>query len=115
MRQVVRVTVDQGIADDDRAAVDGAEQFSEVIVLSAAALAAATGRDAGFVDAADRDGVQAVTSSRWLDRHSGTAECGSGIGPSTSTCATVLRSAAASRSRLSVDAGSYAVKPVSTL
>jgi hypothetical protein len=64
----------------------------------------------GSFTATDVSGEQAVASSRWVDRQVGTTDCGSGIGPSTSTCAPVPRSCRIKRVRLSIHAGFYEVK-----
>jgi len=107
-RQVVPVRVDKGIADDDGAAVCGAKQLGEVGVLSAAGFGGDVSEAMpGWLTAVDRGGEQALTSSRWPDRHSGTDVCGSGIGPSTSTLAPVSRSCCTRWVKLSIHAGSY--------
>ena len=68
-----------------------------------------------WLTAVDRGGEQAVASSRWPDRQIRHDDCGSGIGPSTSTCAPVPRSCCTRRVRLSIHAGSYDVRPDSQL
>src|SRR6201998_802023 len=61
--------------------------------------------------AVDLGGEQAVASSRCPDRQIGTIDCGSGIGPSTSTFAPMPRSCCTRRGELSIHAGAYGVKP----
>ena len=72
-RQVICVEVDQGVADDDRAAVSGAEQVGEVGVLSAAGLGGGgLGRDAGFVHRRRpwrRAGRRVIKVAGQADRH----------------------------------------------
>src|ERR1700761_4043229 len=63
-----------------------------------------------LLTAADRDGVQTVTSSRCADTQIGTSTGGSGTGPSTSTLAPVPRSCCTNRVRLLSHAESYEVK-----
>ena len=110
-RQVILVKVDQGVADDDRAAVGGAEQAVRSAYCPPPALVAAVSAAMpGSLTAVDLGGEQAVASSRWPDRQIGTTECGSGIGPSTSTLAPVSRSCCTRRVKLSIHARSYDVK-----
>ena len=111
-RHVFVVDVDHRVANDDRAAVCGAEQFGEVGVLSAAGFGGGgLGCDAGFVDRSRPGGEQAVALSRWPDRQIGTYVCGSGVGPSTSTLAPVPRNCCTRAVKPSIHARSYDVKP----
>jgi hypothetical protein len=111
-RQVILVKIDQGVAYDDRAAINGAEQLGDVGVLAAADFGGGgLNRDAGLFTAVDLGGEQAVASSRWPDTQIGTTDCGSGIGPSTSTSAPVPRISCTRWVRPLIHAGSYAVKP----
>ena len=72
-RQVFVVEVDQGVADDDRAAVCGAEQLGEVGVLSAAGFGGGgLGCDAGLVDRGRpwrRAGRRVIEVAGQADRH----------------------------------------------
>ena len=77
-----------------------------------ALVAAVSAAMPGSLTAVDRGCMQAVMSSRWLDKQSGTSECRSGMGPSTNTCAPVARSCCTRRVRLSIHAESYGVKPL---
>ena len=83
-RDVTRVDVAQGVANDDRAAVRGAEQFGEVGVLLLPALTAAdSAAMPDRLNAVDMGGEQAVASSRCSDRQPGTDVFSCGSGPST--------------------------------
>ena len=88
----------------------GAEQVGEVGVLSAAGFGGGGfGGDAGFVDRGRpcwRASRHVVEIPGQADRHT---KWGSGIGPSTSTCAPVSRSCCTRRVRPSIHAGPYDV------
>ena len=112
----IRVSRDSGrgtplVADDYRAAVGDTEQLGEVGVLPAAGLVAADPAAMPACSPPDRGAEHAMTSSRWSDRQTGTFECGSGMGPSTNTCAPVPRNCCIRWVKLSIHTGLYARTP----
>lgn len=105
-RQVTRVDVHHGVADDGRQRLAVQNSLLRSAYCPPPALVAAM---PGPLDTSG-DVEHVVASSRFADRQVGTEVPGTGVGPSNSTFAPVPRSCRTRRVRLSIHAGLKALK-----